>query len=70
MSFNLRTERINRGLTQAALARLIDVDRGTIIRLERGGTPLADTGLKIAEWLETTPAELWPIHEPERSAAA
>lgn len=70
MSFDLRTERVNRGLTQAALARLIDVDRGTVIRLERGGTPLADTALKIADWLDTTPAELWPVAEPERSAAA
>lgn len=67
MSFDLRSERMNRGLTQAELARLIDVDRGTVIRLERGGTPLAGTALKIAEWIGSTPAELWPI---ETEAAA
>lgn len=59
-AFNLRTERMNRGITQADLARILEVDRGTVIRLERGGTPMAGTALKIAEWLETTPAELWP----------
>jgi transcriptional regulator with XRE-family HTH domain len=69
MSFDLRKERVNRGLTQAALARVLEVDRGTVIRLERGGTPMADTALRIAQWLDTTPAELWPVAEPERSAA-
>lgn len=70
MSFDLRTERINRGLTQAALARLIEVDRTTIIRIERGGTPFADTALKIADWLGEKPADLWPAEAPERTAAA
>ncbi len=58
--FDLRAERLNRGLTQSALSRMIGVDRGTIIRLERGGTPLADTALKIAQWIGKKPSELWP----------
>ena len=66
--FDLRTERMNRGLTQAALARELGIDRGTVIRLERGGTPLADTALKIADWVGSTPAEMWPI-EPVDNAA-
>lgn len=69
MSVDLRTERVNRGLTQAELSRLLEVDRGTVIRLERGGTPMAGTALKIADWLGSTPAELWPVRETERSAA-
>jgi transcriptional regulator with XRE-family HTH domain len=68
MSFDLRAERMNRGLTQAELARLLHVDRGTIIRVERGSVPLAGTALKIAQWAGHSPAELWPP-EPDRSPA-
>lgn len=70
MTFDLRAERMNRGLTQSELARITGIDRGTIIRLERGGTPLAGTALKIANWVGREPAEMWPLVADEDRTAA
>jgi len=59
--FDLRKERFNRGITRADLARMLGVSRQTLMRIElKGVKPMAPTALKIANWLETTPAELWP----------
>ncbi len=64
--FNLRAERMNRGLTVAALAERLDVSRHTIMRIEQGAKPNAPVALKIAKWLSADGdpvkvTDLWPV---------
>jgi len=64
--FNLREERMNRGLTVAALAEILDVSRHTVMRIEAGARPNAPVALKIAEWLSgdgqlVRVTDLWPV---------
>ena len=67
---DLRAERINRGLTTTDLAAILGVARLTVTRIERGGKLVkAPTMLKIAAWLETTPAELWPADGDDQAVA-
>lgn len=66
--FNLRVERMNRGLTVAALAELLDVSRHTIMRIEAGARPNAPVALKIADWLSgdgeaVRVTDLWPVED-------
>lgn len=65
-TFNLRVERMNRGLTVAALADMLDVSRHTVMRIEAGTIPNAPVALKIAEWLSgdgelVRVTDLWPV---------
>ena len=65
-AFNLRAERMNRGLTISELADRLDVSRHTIMRLEAGAVPRARVGLKIADWLSSdgdpvSVTDLWPV---------
>lgn len=50
MIFDLRTERINRGLTVSALSEATGVARQTIRRLEDGDVPQAPTAKKLADY--------------------
>lgn len=63
MSFDLRTERLNRGLSQSALARETGIDRGTVIRMERGQRPLPDTALKVADFFGVRVTDIWPVDD-------
>lgn len=63
--FDLRAHRLDLGLTQAEVAEITGVDRGTIIRIERGQRPLPDTALKVATWVGKKPSELWPTGDRE-----
>jgi DNA-binding XRE family transcriptional regulator len=68
--FVLRSERMNRGLTVAALADLLDVSRHTIMRIEAGARPNAPVALKIALWLSiggepVRVTDLWPVAPTE-----
>jgi transcriptional regulator with XRE-family HTH domain len=67
MSFNLRDERRNRGVTIRKLAEATGVSRGTIIRLEQGAAPQAPTAKAIADFFDVKATDIWP--EPERKAA-
>ena len=60
MSFDLRTERVNRGVTITKLAKRTGLSRQTIMRLESGATPTAPTAYAIAKWIGRPAAELWP----------
>lgn len=68
MSFDLRAERMNRGVTRVDLARITQVHRNTLERIENGATPNASTAYKIALWVGRPAAELWPVAEPEAAA--
>lgn len=51
------------GLTQAELAKKLDVDPGTMSKLEAGILiPTTEQVDRIATLLETTPALLWSKH--------
>lgn len=62
-TFDLRTERMNRGVTISALAAELDVSRHTIMRIESGAIPNAPVALKIAQWVGEgkRPTDLWPV---------
>lgn len=73
MSFDLRAERMNRGVTIAALAETTGLSRHTIMRIESDGAlPTAPTAYAIAQWVGRPASELWPtpLPEPDREAAA
>ena len=63
MNFDLRTERMNRGLSLDALSKQIDVPRNTISRVENGATPVPETRLKLAEFYGKKVTEIWPVDE-------
>lgn len=55
----VRTLRRMAGMSQAALSQRAGIDRGTLIRIERGdAAPRMDTVEAIARALNTTPSRL------------
>lgn len=70
MKVDLRGERINRGLSQAAAARAMGVDADALARAERGDTtPHPRNALKIASYYGYKVTDIWPV-EPEPVEAA
>ena len=68
MSFDLRSARLNRGLTLRAAAAAADVDMHALWRAEKGGTPNPATAKLIADFYDVTVTDLWPVAETERVA--
>lgn len=60
MTFSLRRERFDRGMTIAELVEVTGVSKTTLIRIEQGAVPNAPVAKAIADWLEAKPSELWP----------
>jgi transcriptional regulator with XRE-family HTH domain len=58
MGERLRTVRIERGLTKAALARLAELNPGSIAGIEKGGQAGVDTIERLAKELRISPAWL------------
>lgn len=58
---NLRAERLNRGLSVAALAREIRVPDHVIRHAEKGGTPQPANALRIADYFGVMVTDLWPL---------
>jgi putative transcriptional regulator len=57
---HLRESRLERDLTQEALAKMVGVTRQTIIAIEKGGyTPSVKLALELAHSLETPIEELF-----------
>ena len=56
----LREYRLERDLTQEALAKMVGVTRQTIIAIEKGGyTPSVKLALELAHYLQTPIEELF-----------
>lgn len=70
MSFDLHAERINRGLTLQALADEIGADKHVLWRAERGTVPVPAMRKRIADFYGVLSTDIWPVAEPDRSAAA
>lgn len=66
-NFDLRVERLNRGLSRARLAEQIGVTERVIGLAERGARPRPANAFKIAAYFGRTVTELWP---PTEGAAA
>lgn len=68
---DLRTARINRGLSQAEAARQIGVDADALARAERGvARPHPRNALPIAAFYGYKVTDIWPVDsEPSGKAA-
>jgi len=67
MGVRLRKLRQERGLSQAQLARLSGIPKGTLLQWEYGlRTPLLDAAVKLADALEITLDELAGREPPAR----
>lgn len=55
---NIRDIRIEKGISQAELARMACVDKTQLCKLERRGDPRASTLLRIAQALDVSIADL------------
>jgi len=67
MGVRLRKLRQERGLSQAQLARLSGIPKGTLLQWEYGlRTPLLDAAVKLADALEITLDELAGREPPRR----
>lgn len=63
MLVDLRSERLNRGLTVAQMAERAGVTKRVLQNAERGTTPHPANALKIATFLERQVTDIWPVHE-------
>lgn len=62
----LRTERIRRGLTQEALARLFNLTQSNLASIENGKRPLPQRLLEaVLTWLRDTPSQPPPSSPPQ-----
>lgn len=67
-TINLRAERRNRRMTQAAIARVIGVPRQVWARAEKGlGVHPINAG-KIADYFEVEVTDIWPVDDAEQPA--
>jgi putative transcriptional regulator len=63
---HLREFRVQRDLTQEALAKMVGVTRQTIIAIEKGGyTPSVKLALELAQSLEAPIEELFWLDKKE-----
>jgi transcriptional regulator with XRE-family HTH domain len=60
---NLTAERLNRGLSLAAAARVIGVHRNTLTALEAGARVHPESAKKIADYFGCKVTDLLPLDE-------
>ena len=65
MTFDLRTARINAGLSQRELAEVVDVPYVTVQNLERGRGARPSNAKKIADYFEIKVTDLLPTEQKE-----
>ncbi len=71
MKFNIRYNRIRRGLTQEEVAQRLGIARGTYTNLESGSVRILNENLYLlSDILNVTMEELLLGFEPDRDAAA
>ncbi|MCR3761263.1 helix-turn-helix transcriptional regulator [Clostridium felsineum] len=54
----LKTDRINKGMTQKDYAKVLNITRGTLSHLEKGRSPSAETAKKISSYFNKPISEL------------
>ena len=69
-ALKIRMLRINRGLSRDAFAEAVGVTHATVKRIEEGGLPSEATALKVADYFNEKPTDLWPALINGRSEAA
>jgi transcriptional regulator with XRE-family HTH domain len=67
--FDLRTARLNRGLSLRQAASEIGVPEQTIRRLERGLGATPSNAKLVADFFDITVVDLLPLDAPEEAAA-
>lgn len=63
MSFALRSERVNLGLSQRALAEMCGVSLTTVQRLEAGRSATPANAKKVADFFDVQVTDLMPVKE-------
>lgn len=65
MSFDLRTARLNAGLSQRALAQLVDVSKNTIVAMEKDPAyrPHPANAKRIADYFDIQVTDLIPVED-------
>ncbi len=64
MTVDLRAERLNRGLSLAALAEQTGVPKSTLARVESGqAEPVPETKLALADFYGYKVTDIWPVDE-------
>jgi DNA-binding XRE family transcriptional regulator len=58
---DLRSERLNQGLSLVDLADQIGVPKSTIARAEKGIMPRPETAFKIAQHFGYRVTDIWPV---------
>lgn len=69
MSFDLVSARLNKGLSVRGAARKIGIARETLAAAERDESVHPGTAKKIADFYGVQVTTIWPVDEPDRSAA-
>lgn len=69
MQMNIVAERLNRGLSQADAAGEIGVSRMTLDRAEQGHAVQPAKAKLIADFYGARVTDIWPVSEPDRTAA-
>lgn len=72
MSFpalNFKQERLNRGLSQKAMAEEVGVTTSTWNRLELTGAVGPANRLKVANFFKRKVTDIWPVDDTETAAA-
>lgn len=70
MMIDLRSQRLNRGLSISGASKEIGVTRDTLRRAEEGGPrPHPRNAFKIASFYGYRVTDIWPVEDPEDVAA-
>lgn len=69
LGMNLKAERMNRGLSRTAAAKVIGVPSHVLRYAERGGCPHLENAKVIADFYGVKVTDIWPA-EPTRPKAA
>lgn len=63
MTIDLRSERLNRGLSLDALSNEVGVPKSTLARIEQGVTPRPLVQFKVASYYGYRVTDVWPVDE-------
>lgn len=61
MTVDLKSERLNRGLSLDALSAEVSVPKSTLARMENGVEPRPEVRLKIANLYGFKVTDIWPV---------
>lgn len=70
MTFDLRSARLNKGLSLRACADEAGIDMHALWRAEHGKSPSPSTAKKIADFYGVKVTTIWPVADPGARAVA